>query len=130
MSTYLSSELRIRLEEMDNHRCVYCRTSAWNTGQPLTVDHIIPKAQGGETTSTNLCLACRSCNEYKGPQTIADDPLTGEIVPLFHPRQQNWQEHFAWDESGVWLTGLTAIGRATIVALRMNNPVIIVVRRR
>ena len=96
----------------------------------MTVDHIIPTSQGGETEFANLCFCCRTCNEFKGGQTKTEDPLSGEIVPLFHPRQQVWREHFTWDETGVYLTPLTATGRATIIALKMNNPVIIAARRR
>lgn len=107
MSTYLSSDLQKRLEEADDHRCVYCRTSEVNTGQPMTVDHILPRSQGGVTMYENLCFACRRCNEFKAGQTTAEDPLSGEIVPLFHPRRDSWDEHFMWDESGVFLVGLT-----------------------
>jgi hypothetical protein len=96
----------------------------------MTVDHVVPQVQGGPTTFDNLCFACRRCNEYKGSATTAHDPLMGEIVPLFHPRTQTWSEHFTWDASGTHLVGLTAIGRATVVALNMNNAVIIDARRR
>ena len=128
--SYLPTDLRDRLLEADNRHCAYCRTTEANTGQPMTVDHILPQAQGGGTTFENLCFACRRCNEFKGSAVSAHDPLTGETVPLFHPRQQTWAEHFLWDESGVLLLGLTAIGRATVVALNMNNPIVIDARRR
>lgn len=127
---YLPTDLRHRLLEADNRHCAYCYTTEANTGQPMMVDHIVPQAQGGETTFENLCFACRRCNEFKGSATSAQDPLTEERVPLFHPRQQTWTDHLQWDESGALLIGLTAIGRATIVALNMNNPVIVDVRRR
>lgn len=58
------------------------------------------------------------------------DPLTGETVLLFNPRKQSWQDHFAWEERGERIIGLTAVGRATVVALRMNNEVIVPARRR
>lgn len=58
------------------------------------------------------------------------DSLTGEMSPLFHPRQQRWDEHFEWDSSGMRIVGLTAVGRATVVALNMNNAVIIAARWR
>jgi hypothetical protein len=96
----------------------------------MVVDHIIPAAQGGQTTFHNLCFACRRCNEFKGPATKIPDPLTDELVPLFHPRQHVWTDHFAWDAAGVRLLGLTAIGRATIIALNTNNEVIVDARRR
>ncbi|MFM8007998.1 MAG: HNH endonuclease, partial [Dolichospermum sp.] len=57
-------------------------------------------------------------------------PLTGENVPLFHPRKQKWVDHFVWSADSIRVEGITTIGRATIVKLRMNNPVIIVARKR
>jgi len=74
--------------------------------------------------------ACRSCNEFKGDSTKVVDPLTGETVPLFNSRIQRWSEHFAWSPDVTRVERLTAIGQATVVRLRMNNPVIIVTRRR
>jgi hypothetical protein len=130
MSTYLSVDIQIRLEDADDHRCAYCQTSEVNTGQPMTVDHILPRAQGGISAFDNLCFACRRCNEFKAGNTHREDPFSGEHVPLFHPRQDNWDDHFTWNESGVLLIGLTSIGRATIVALNINNPIIVAARRR
>ena len=130
MSTYLSAELRTLLEDVDDGQCVYCQTTVDNTGQALTTDHIVPVVEGGATVFANLCRACRHCNEAKHDQTQAIDPITGELVPLYHPRQQNWADHFAWDQAGIHLIGLTAIGRATIVALDMNNALILFARRR
>ena len=130
MSTYLSADLRQALLEADGQQCAYCQTSTDNTGQPMTVDHIIPSAQGGLTEFENLCFCCRACNEYKGATIAAIDPLTGEAGSFFNPRQQNWREHFQWDEMGTQLVGLTITGRITIVGLNMNNPVIISARRR
>ena len=42
-------------------------------------------------------------------------------TPLFNPRQQSWVEHFAWSEDSTEIIGLTACGRATVEALKMNN---------
>lgn len=128
--SYLPQALRDGLFELDNRHCAYCHTTEANTGQPMTVDHIIPQARGGETALENLCFACRRCNEFKGSAISATDPLTGETEALFHPRRHSWTDHFGWDESGTIIEGLTAVGRVTIIALRMNNPVIVEVRRR
>jgi 5-methylcytosine-specific restriction endonuclease McrA len=65
MSTYLSELLRQRLADADDSRCAYCQTAVENTGQPLTIDHIIPQAQGGHTAFDNLCLACRGAMSTK-----------------------------------------------------------------
>ena len=97
---------------------------------PMTIDHIQPVSKGGLNTVENLCLACRTCNEYKSDTTEAIDPLTGQLTSLFNPRQQNWQEHFQWSNNASHIEGLTAIGCATVIALRMNNPVIVATRKR
>ena len=39
---------------------------------------------------------------------------------LFHPLRQIWSEHFRFN--GYQIEGLTAVGRATVDALRMNHP--------
>ncbi len=54
------------------------------------------------------------------------DPETGEVVPIFNPRQQIWKEHFGW--KGVEVLGLTAVGRATINALSLNRPIMLAIR--
>jgi hypothetical protein len=83
----------------------------------MHVEHINP--YGGDNVD-NLCLSCPSCNLSKARATTAVDPETEEIVPLFNPRTQIWSEHFEWIHSGTTLRGLTPVGRATIVRLRMN----------
>ena len=40
-------------------------------------------------------------------------------MPLFNPRRDEWTEHFEF--RGVWLVGLTPIGRATVSVLAMNE---------
>jgi hypothetical protein len=49
-------------------------------------------------------------------------------VSLFNPRQQRWRDHFAWNEDSTTIIGLTACGRATVVALRLNHPLIVAAR--
>ena len=92
------------------------------TGQSLTVDHLIRKALGGTDDAQNLWLACRRCNEAKAAQVDAIDPDSASRVPLFSPRSQKWQEHFAWSGDGIRIIGLSAVGRATVAALQMNHP--------
>ncbi len=96
----------------------------------MTHDHITPTSKGGETAFENVCLACSACNEFKADSTHAVDPLTGETVPLFHPRAQRWSDHFAWSADTTRIEGTTPVGRATVVALRMNNPIIVTARGR
>ncbi len=95
----------------------------------MVVDHVIPRSKSGETDFENLCFSCYRCNLFKGAQTEAVDPLSGDTVPLYHPRRQRWTEHFSWDDAGLRILGLTAVGRATVNALNMNNAVITDARR-
>lgn len=122
--------VRQLITERDKRRCAYCLTTEENCGLRMHVDHIIPEVAGGLTAPNNLCLACFSCNIYKAAQQTAEDPLTAETVPLFHPVRQRWRDHFAWDESQTQIVGLTSCGRATVAALRMNNPTVVRARRR
>jgi HNH endonuclease len=122
----ISASLRRLVIQRANNRCEYCGLSQLGQEATFHIDHVIPVAAGGQTTVENLALACVSCSLYKSARQIAEDPETGKMVNIFHPRQQAWKEHFSWD--GVRVIGLTSIGRATIKALRMNRPVILAIR--
>lgn len=58
---------------------------------------------------------------HKSNKVSALDPMTGAELPLFHPLLQRWDEHFRIAEDGT-CEGLTPVGRATVAALRMNDP--------
>ena len=124
---YIPLSLQRLVFQRAQDRCEYCRLS--QTGQEATfhIDHVHPVASGGLTTDDNLALACVSCSLRKSARELVEDPLTGNVVPIFNPRKQNWDEHFQWD--GVNVSGLTAIGRATVSALDMNRPTILEIRR-
>ncbi|NUO79784.1 HNH endonuclease [candidate division KSB1 bacterium] len=128
--TYIPESVRQRVAEAARYRCGYCQTLQDIVGYPLHVEHIIPEAADGSSAEENLWLACLLCNNHKGSQTHAKDPVTQTEVPLFNPRTQVWAEHFAWIENGTQIVGSTAIGRATILALKLNAPVRIHARRR
>ena len=46
----------------DHYACQYCG----RRGDRLTLDHIVPRSRGGQTTWTNLVTACLRCNLRKG----------------------------------------------------------------
>lgn len=99
-------------------RCEYCRLPEDAVDVPFHVEHIIARQHGGSDEPSNLCLACDRCNLHKGPNLNSIDPDTGSSVPLFHPRQQKWDDHFAW--MGAEIIGVSATGRATARLLQMN----------
>jgi len=120
---------RRRVRQAAADRCGYCLSPQALVLGRLEIDHIIPSAQGGTDNEENLWLACSLCNNYKGSQIEARDPLTGEIVALFNPRRQRWIDHFQWNEDGTLVEGITSVGRATITALQLNNVLAVTVRR-
>ncbi len=67
-------EVRQYVLERDGHRCQAC-----GAGKSLTIDHIIPLAQGGQNDLSNFRTLCRSCNSRKG-KTI--DPTTRRYFDL------------------------------------------------
>lgn len=130
MAVYVPESIKALITNSDRNCCCYCLTTEANSGIAMTYDHIQPVSKGGETSFDNVCLACRSCNEFKSNSIEATDPLTGESFTLFNPRKQKWSDHFAWSIDGTRVEGKTAIGRATVVGLRMNNTVIVAARKR
>lgn len=55
---------RAKVLERDNYQCVYCGST-----EDLTLDHVVPRSQGGRGTMQNLVTACRTCNSSKNNRT-------------------------------------------------------------
>lgn len=125
----LNDLLREQISQDASDRCGYCLSCQEYMPWILEIEHILPKSKGGTDDITNLWLACRSCNLFKGNQTHRHDPLTGRQTKLFNPRQQKWFRHFRWSEDGTLIIGQTVCGRATVIALNLNNLVAVTVRR-
>lgn len=102
--------------------CEYCRTPSRYSPDPFATEHIVPRSLGGRTRLDNLALACLGCNGYKYNRVEFIDSSSEQFVPFFHPRKDRWSEHFVWDETCTLIIGLSATGRATIEALRLNRP--------
>ena len=108
--------VRARAED----RCEYCHLS--QAAAPFLsfhVEHIQAQQHIADDTPANLALACPDCNRHKGPNLTTIDPQTRLIVRLFHPRQDEWTDHFEY--RGAILIGRTLIGDATIRLLQMNT---------
>lgn len=115
----MDSKLRAAIRERARQLCEYCQVPEAYDRLPFQPDHIIAEKHDGPTELGNLALSCYDCNMYKGPNIAGIDETTGEVVQLFHPRHDSWQEHFHW--SGPELVGITPAGRATIAVLRINR---------
>jgi 5-methylcytosine-specific restriction endonuclease McrA len=84
-------------------------------------EHILPLAKGGTDDLINLASACGHCNGNKSDKVKAIDPETKNLVSIFHPRNDKWNEHFAWSENFLDIVGKTAKGKATVQLLDMNQ---------
>ena len=105
----------------------YCRMPQAFYRSPFQIDHVVARQHGGEAASDNLALACFHCNTHKGPNIAGIDPESGDLVRLFHPRKDRWDDHFQWQ--GPVLAGVSAIGRATVQVLAINAPDYVAVRQ-
>lgn len=113
-------------------RCEYCRTpeEPYCAIATFSVEHILARSRGGDDSLANLALSCHQCNLHKGDKTRGVDPVSGEEAPLFHPRRQRWDDHFAWSDDRSLLMGITATGRATIEELLLNRPRLVELRKK
>lgn len=128
MSTAVPAPLRSQVVERAKGCCAYCRSTEQLMGVAFEIDHIVPRAVGGETSFDNLCVSRQSCNRHKAARIAAFDARTGASVPLFHPNTQSWSAHFRWSGDGTEIIGLTATGRATVQALNLNRPKLVQTR--
>src|SRR5881394_1987827 len=63
----------------DHNQCQYCGKRFSTT--ELSLDHVIPRSQGGGTTWDNIVCACLKCNIKKGGRTPMQAHLTLIAVP-------------------------------------------------
>jgi hypothetical protein len=112
--------LRLEVRSRAGGRCEYCQVPEAITLIPHEIDHIIATKHGGDTVSGNLALCCSLCNKYKGSDLASIDPDTGELHRLFHPRRDQWNDHF--QVRGGVIVPFTAVGRVTVRLLQLNRP--------
>jgi 5-methylcytosine-specific restriction endonuclease McrA len=79
---------RRNIFKRDKYVCQYCSNQP-GTGE-LTIDHVVPRAQGGESTWENCVLACIACNKAKADRTpkqarmrLRKDPVRPAWKPLY-----------------------------------------------
>jgi hypothetical protein len=73
----VSKRLRYEVLRRDGHACRYCGNTA--PAVPLTVDHVIPVALGGQDAPENLVTACSACNAGKSSSS-PDAPLVANVA--------------------------------------------------
>ncbi|HET6248065.1 MAG TPA: HNH endonuclease [Tepidisphaeraceae bacterium] len=117
----IPNSLRSAVHARDGGRCCYCHLGQTGQASAFHIDHIIPRSKGGRTAVENLALQCPNCSLHKSNKTDAIDPNTGIAAKLFHPTNHHWTEHFRIEINGA-VIGISDVRRATVIALRMNDP--------
>lgn len=68
----------------DQYCCQYCGGA--KSARELTLDHVVPRRQGGRTEWSNITTACRHCNHQKGGHT----PEQAGMRLLSQPKRPNF----------------------------------------
>lgn len=98
---------RVNIYARDNYRCQYCGNKA--PISELTYDHVVPRAQGGKTSWTNIVTCCYDCNRDKGNRTpqqagmrLRSEPAQPRWVPAWTIRvsaksiPEAWRDYLYW----------------------------------
>jgi hypothetical protein len=117
--TRIPDALRRQVIERAQGCCEYCLLHQDDNLFPHEIDHIVAEKHLGDTVLNNLSLSCLDCNRHKGSDLTSIDFQTGEVVLLFHPRKDIWDEHFRL--AGAQIIPLTAKGCVTVFLLDMNS---------
>jgi HNH endonuclease len=115
----MTDALRLLISQRAANCCEYCRMQGDFSHDPFSAEHILPISKGGQNDLENLAWSCLGCNLYKFTAISAIDMVTGDIVPLYNPRKDTWNEHFKWSEDFSLIIGLTSQGRATVTRLKL-----------
>lgn len=75
---------RTNILARDNFKCQYCSVEL--SSREATLDHVIPRSQGGKTTWQNLVCCCSACNRKKGGRTPKEARMRLNKTPV----QPDW----------------------------------------
>ena len=120
---------RLLIASRADFLCEYCHTPEDFSPDLFNIEHVIPLSHAGTDGDDNLADAYGGCNGNKHVHVTWNDPQTGVNTLLFHPRNDEWQEHFTWNKDLTFLLGSTPKGRATIDLLKMNRPGLVNLRK-
>ncbi len=91
---------RRNIFKRDRYVCQYCGTQPGM--EELTIDHVVPRAQGGQSNWTNCVLACVDCNHHKADRTprearmkLRHEPVRPTWKPVYadhHVRLESWSK--------------------------------------
>lgn len=116
---YIDRQLRRLVATRADYLCEYCLIHEQDTALGCAVDHIISLKHGGQTDADNLAYACVYCNRFKGSDIGSIIWQTREFTRFYHPRWDNWAEHFQLE--AYLIQPITNIGEVTARILGFND---------
>lgn len=91
---------RANILARDNFECQYCEKKL--SSKEATLDHVIPRSQGGKNSWENIVCCCPACNRKKGGRTpeqahmkLLSKPLKPDWLPVINLRF-NGNIPFSW----------------------------------
>lgn len=88
---------RKALVKRDKSSCQFCSKKL--TASQITIDHVLPRAQGGVTSFTNCVVSCQACNNKKADRT----PEQAGMVLLRKPVHPSFSSHhYVADPQEFW----------------------------
>ena len=88
---------RKALVKRDRNTCQYCATKL--TASQITIDHVLPRAQGGITSFTNCVVSCQTCNNKKADKT----PEQSNMTLLKRPTHPSFSaQYYVSDSQEYW----------------------------
>jgi 5-methylcytosine-specific restriction endonuclease McrA len=92
---------RRNLFRRDRNTCQYCGRKF--ATEDLSIDHLVPRSLGGQSTWTNCVVACLPCNARKGNRPLEHARMTILRMPKEPPPQMAFTLHLgrrkaSWDQ--------------------------------
>lgn len=94
---------RKALVKRDRSTCQYCGVKL--TASQITIDHVLPRAQGGITSFVNCVVACQLCNNQKADKTpdqagmkLMRKPTHPSFSPQYYVADPQEYWHKDWDD--------------------------------
>lgn len=76
---------RRNLFRRDRNTCQYCGSR--RSTEDLSIDHVVPRSLGGQSSWTNCVVACLECNARKGNRSLASARMQILRIPKEPPPQ-------------------------------------------
>ena len=81
----MADETREFITARAGGRCEYCQMHQSLQGATFHIEHVVPRVKGGQSDSSNLALACPSCNLHKADR-ISSQPSSSITAVAFFNR--------------------------------------------